>query len=86
MLLLPFAGVHPVSVLQEGLQPHPRVRGFSQWGLALEQFLVVLPVRESKVRTDLCCHLGVISVMVNFKCQLGECFWMKLTFKWVNTA
>lgn len=40
------------------LQPHPRVFGFSPWCLVLEYLLVILLMRGSKLRNDLCCHLG----------------------------
>ena len=39
-------------------QPHPHVLEFPQSCFVHEYFLVVLLVRGSEVRSDLCCHHG----------------------------
>lgn len=45
------------SLVSVVLQPHPCILGFSEWCLILKQLLVVL-VKGSKVRNDLCYHLS----------------------------
>lgn len=61
-----------VCLVSVVLQPHACTLGFSQRCLILESLLVVL-VRESEVRNDLCCHLGVVTLSSSLflSCKIG---------------
>ena len=53
-----------VSVVQDVLHSHPHILEFSQGYLAFEYLLVVLSVRGSKVRNNLCLHLGDVTSLL----------------------
>lgn len=48
------------------LQPHSQVLGFFQQSLVREELLVIVLMRGSLVRNDLCCYLGDVSPLLFF--------------------